>query len=376
MEGKHDSNPLGENQVDLLEVTKKLWTKRQLILFVTAGFFILGVLISLLSPKEYTASSTFIPQTQDAAKGGSLGGLASLAGINLSGLGSSSEIPPSLYPKIIKSVQFQRSLLEVPLRTEDRNLPVTYEKYYDQFFEPAPLDLILKYTFGLPGLISKSVTEENGSKVLNAKDSSSVLFRVSPDEIKHFRRLANQIEVKPDDKEGIVELTFTMPEALMAAQMAKAAEELLQKELIAFKIQNAREQLKFTEEQFNKKRNDFLNKQKELALFRDRNQHISSAVAQNQLQSMEAEYNFAFNIYTEMAKQLEQARLQVSQDTPVFTIINPVSIPTEKSAPKRIYIIIGSTFIGGIFALGLIFFLQFFAKAKEQWRAKEIPGAD
>jgi hypothetical protein len=38
-----------------------------------------------------------------------------------------------------------------------------------------------------------------------------------------------------------------MPEPLMAAQMAKYAEELLQKEVIEFKIQNAREQLKFTE---------------------------------------------------------------------------------------------------------------------------------
>jgi uncharacterized protein YlxW (UPF0749 family) len=84
----------------------------------------------------------------------------------------------------------------------------------------------------------------------------------------------------------------------LAAQMAKFAEDLLQREVIGFKIQNAREHLKYTEERFEEKRNEFEDIQNRLASFRDRNQNISSAFAQNQLTKLEAEYNFVLNVYT------------------------------------------------------------------------------
>ncbi len=108
--------------------------------------------------------------------------------------------------------------------------------------------------------------------------------------------------------------------------------------------------------------------QTKLAYFRDRNQNIASAAAQNQLQSLEAEYNFAFNIYTELAKQVEQARLQVAKDTPIFSVIQPVYIPTEKSAPKRPLIILIFTILGFVFSLGYIFVSEFLTGISKQWK--------
>jgi len=159
-----------------------------------------------------------------------------------------------------------------------------------------------------------------------------------------------------------------MPEPLMAAQMAKYAQELLQNEVIAYKISNAREQLNFTEERFAEKKTEFDQIQSRLANFRDRNQNISSATAMNQMERLEAEYNFAFNIYTELAKQLEQAKLQVSKDTPIFSIIQPVTIPTEKSAPKRPLILVIFTILGLIISLAYIFGSEFLRGVKEQWK--------
>lgn len=87
----------------------------------------------------------------------------------------------------------------------------------------------------------------------------------------------------------------------------------------------------------------------------------------NELQRLEAEYNFAFNIYTELAKQLEQAKLQVSKDTPVFSIIEPVTVPAEKSAPKRPLILIIFTFIGLVVALGIVFGTSTLRGLREEW---------
>lgn len=204
--------------------------------------------------------------------------------------------------------------------------------------------------------------------MIESNSTDHGLINVSESEFEHFKRLDNQASIQFNDKEGFVSLSFAMPEPLMAAQMAKYAEELLQKEVIEFKIQNAREQLKFTEERFEEKKIEFEEIQNKLANFRDRNQNLSSAMVLNQLQKLEAEYNFAFSIYTELAKQLEQAKLQVSKDTPIFSIIQPVTIPIEKSAPKRTLIVIVFVLLGLIVALGDIFGREFLVGMKEQWK--------
>lgn len=356
-----------DDEIDLLALAKTIWNKRKAIIFITLAFMILGLIVALFSPKEYTATSTFIPQTNESSKaGGSLGGLASLAGINLGGLGgSSSDIPPSLYPKFVSSVKFKRALLKAKINVDGLNNLVNYAQYYEDIAEPSGLELIRKYTIGLPSLLLTSLKKETGTNFVNP--SNDELIRLTKEEIWHFNRIDNQLTVLPNEKDGLVVLSFKMPEPLMAAQMAKFAEELLEREIIDYRIQNAKEQLRFTEERFLEKKKEFEEAQSRLAYFRDRNQNLSSAAVMNQLQKLESEYSFAFNIYTELATQLEQSKLQVAKNTPVLSVIQPVSVPIEKSAPKRFLILIVFTVIGLFFGLVFVFGSKFLKVAKDQW---------
>lgn len=357
-----------DDEIDLLELAKTVWDKKRLLVSIVVVFAIFGVLVALVSQNEFTAGSTFVPQTSEQGKvGGNLGGLASLAGINLGGLSGGSEVPPSLYPKIVSSVSFKKDLLNAKLNIQGNSQPITYQYYFDSMYSPGVIPLIAKYTVGLPVILIKTI---KGNVVIDSSSNDHGLINVTENEFEHFKRLDNQVSIQFNEKEGFVTLSFTMPEPLMAAQMAKYAEELLQKEVIEFKIQNAREQLKFTEERFEEKKIEFEEIQRRLANFRDRNQNLSSAMILNQLEKLEAEYNFAFNIYTELAKQLEQAKLQVSKDTPIFSIIQPVTIPIEKSAPKRPLIVIVFVFLGLIFSFGYIFGREFLMGIKEQWEHK------
>jgi len=357
-----------EDEIDLLALAKTLWSNKKLLITITLSCSILGLFIALLSPKEFTATSIFIPQTAESGKGGSLGGLASLAGINLNAGGGGSEIPPSLYPKIVSSVTFKKALLQASFKVEGRKESVTYQKFYEEIYAPGLLSTLKKYTLGLPGLLIAALkSEPTAIEMLPGQDRQ--LYSITLEEYEHFKRLENQLSVQPNEKEGFVTLSFVMPEALMAAEMTKFAEELLQKEIIQFKIQNAKEQLKFTEERYKEKKKEFEEAHARLAYFRDRNQNIASAAVMNQQQKLEAEYNFAFNIYNELAKQLEQAKLQVSKDTPVLSVIQPVTIPTEKSGPKRPLILVIFTILGGIISIAYIFGKEFFKGIKEQWSA-------
>jgi len=50
--------------------------------------------------------------------------------------------------------------------------------------------------------------------------------------------------------------------------------------------------------------------------------------------------------------QLEQAKLQLEKDTPVFSVIRPVSVPVEKSAPKRSLIVVIWGFLAVVLSAG------------------------
>ena len=362
-----NSTKVAEDEIDLLALAKTLWSKRTSILAITLAFMILGLIIAILSPKEFTATSTFIPQTNESSKpGGSLGGLASLAGISLGGIGGgNSDIPPSLYPKFVSSVKFKRALLEAEINVDGLDEAVTYANYYEKIAEPGTFELIKKYTIGLPFLLLESIRGEITDEIVNSKEDG--LIRLTKEEVEHFGRIETQLTVLPNEKDGIVVLSFKMPEPLMAAQMAKFAEELLQKEIIEYRIQNAKEQLRFTEERFLEKKKEFDEVQSRLAYFRDRNQNLSSAAVMNQLQKLESEYSFAFNIYNELAAQLEQSKLQVAKDTPVLSVIQPVTVPTEKSAPKRLLILIIFTVLGFVLGLGYVFGNEFLKGYRREW---------
>ena len=74
---------IAEDEIDLIALVKSLWISRKKILKITSLFLILGVIVALSSPVVYTASSTFIPQSNSSGGSSSLSGVASLVGIIL-----------------------------------------------------------------------------------------------------------------------------------------------------------------------------------------------------------------------------------------------------------------------------------------------------
>ncbi len=88
-----------DDEIDLVELLKKVYKEKKLIFKYSIISTIVGVVFALSQPNIYKSSTTFIPQlSSDLKTGSSLSGLASLAGINL-GMEGSSEFPPYIIPK-------------------------------------------------------------------------------------------------------------------------------------------------------------------------------------------------------------------------------------------------------------------------------------
>lgn len=64
---------------------------------------------------------------------------------------------------------------------------------------------------------------------------------------------------------------------------------------------------------------------------------------------------------------MEQAQIKVKEDTPVFSIIKPITVPLEKSKPKRSLILVIWIFLGGILGIGLVLGKHLISDFRKKW---------
>ena len=336
-----------DDEIDLIALLKTAFAARRFVLKASALFATVGIVIALTSSTTYTASSTFMPQLSESGTNSSLGGLASLAGINLSAVmgGQPQEISPSLYPKILESIPYRFSLLNESVGPNNTSMR---EYILRQGGRPSLLSTIKKYSVGLPGMLLASSED-------NYYSEDNTLLKISEEDKSTFNYLDQVLIIEVDDNTGLVSLHVELEDRIVAARLAKAATDLLQRNVISFKSQSARNNLNFIERQFESKREEFEKIQDSIAIFKDQNLNITSTLYQNQLTRLESQFTVISSVFKELAGQVEQAKIQVNKDTPIFTIIEPVSIPLDRTKPKRKLIVISWTLFG--FGLAIVWSL-------------------
>ncbi|MCX6237701.1 MAG: Wzz/FepE/Etk N-terminal domain-containing protein [Bacteroidia bacterium] len=375
-ENTKPSAPTADNEIDLIALAKTFWSGRRTVLISILIFGILGFLIAISSSKEFVATTIMVPSGSDGtSKLGGLGGLAAMAGININTT-SGSDLSPTVYPQIVSSLPYQLELMNTPLNISELSEPVTFFDYYSKIQKP---NILLKYTIGLPGIILglpgailKAIKGEEPEKIItNGKNK--------PLEMSDKQRgvrliLSGLVSLETNPKEGTLILSAKMPEARAAAQLGQRAQELLQQYITEFKIKKAKTNLDFIQQRYDETAQKFEAAQQKLAMFSDRNKNVSLATAKTEEDRLTRQYNLIYGIYSELAKQVEQAKIQVKQDTPVFTIIEPISVPTIRSKPNRTMILFFWLFLGGLLGTGIVFGKEFIGPIKKKWNEAGTKG--
>jgi len=359
-----------DDEIDLIATAKTIWEGRKIIFKSITICTIIGLFIAIFSQKEYTATTTFIPQVSDGKNmGGSLGGLAAMAGINLGGIASNADISPSLYPKIIASSDFCKEIMQMELTISDIDHPITFHDYFIEEHATSLLGIIKKYTIGFPRVAIntlKSIEKKEIESNLSQNNTTGIV-KLTTEEYELQQLIPEIITISVDDENWVVKLSAVMHEALAAAQVTHKAQILLQKYVTLYKIQKAEKEYQFIKERYNEHKISFEEAQITLALYNDQNKNVTSAKANSEYEKLSTDFQLKFNIYNELAKQLEQAKLKVSEDTPNFSVIQEVVIPEEKSAPKRGVILIIFIFLGGFMGISIIFGKKILFDIKNMW---------
>lgn len=348
-----------EDEIDLIALAKKLWAGRKTILIATLIGTVIGVFVAIVTPPEYTVKTVMVPQTASKSQAGGLSGLAALAGIDIGTSLQTGEISPILYPQIVNSTPFKLELMNTPIQFKDMDQPVSLFDYYTKYQKPTVLGTIKKYTLGLPGMIVGTI-KGNKEEEVYGKDVKDKLIVLTEDQYDVSLALDHIVVLDVDAKQGYLTLNCTLNEPLATAQLAQKAQELLQREIIRFKVQKSQADLEFIQERYNEVKAQAEGYQINIAQNTDKYKNLTSAVPQVQNSRIQTKYGVANTVFQELAKQLEQAKIQVKKDTPVFTVIQPVTVPIVKSKPNKTFLISVFVFSGFLFGLFLIYLIEYF----------------
>lgn len=354
-------NNFEEEEIDIMALVLRLWEKRKFIIKVTCVFIVLGLFVAIFSPKVYTSTCTFVPQSSKKSSGGSLSSLAALAGINLGDMSGGETLSPIMYPQILENIDFRKELMYSKIKFQEYEEPVALIDYYTnpEYAKFNLLGTIKKYTIGLPFLILNAIRGEQETQIGGEGDS---MKRYSKEEFKCAGILSQCVGMTLEEKKGYITIRANMGEPLAAAQLCQVTFDLLQKYITEFKISKAKNQMNFIQGRYDETKAQYEEKQRALAQFMDANKVISTAQARTELDRLTAEYNMANTIYTEMAKQRLQADIQVKEDTPILTAVKPIVIPYEKSKPERGKIILIWSILGVVIAGSLVLGCDFLYK--------------
>ena len=196
------------------------------IIKITLVFTLIGLVYSLSLENTFTANSIFYPhyQNNEVSQNQGLRSIAGLAGIDISGQ-KSENIPPSLYPKIISSPQFKIEMLDSRINLGEKEL--TYREY---LLNKKESQINLKKIFLSPiSFLSKLITNNN----LELSDKNNGILKLSEEEYSLHENLSGIILLELNDKEGFIQLSVKDNNPLIASQIAKTANYILQKNIIS-----------------------------------------------------------------------------------------------------------------------------------------------
>lgn len=354
-----------EQEIDLVELARKLWNERKLILKSCGWAALIGLVVGFSIPKEYTTTVTLAPESGTSkSMSGGLSALAGLAGISLGDMQSADALSPTLYPDIVKSIPFSVEMFDVKVTDKKGELNTTVYDYLKEHQKKAWWSYVMSAPFEALGWVMKTVKGEE------PKDTTSVVdpFKLTRDQKGIIDALGKRIEVEEDKKTSLIKISVTMQDPLISATLTNTVMEKLQEYITTYRTNKARKDLEYTQMLYEESMEKYHKAQETYAMYMDRNQNISLRTAQTHQERLKNEMELAFNVYNQTAQQLQVAKAKVQEDTPVYTVVEAATVPLRAAKPSKPLILIGFVFLAGVGSCGWILFGR---ELKKEIKGKE-----
>ncbi len=296
MENKVQYDSQYEDEIDLRELLGVLWADKIKILAITTIFAAASLIYSLSMPNQYKAIALLAPASEDGGLSdtlGQLGGLASLAGVNIGGSeGSESQIAQ----EIMKSWSFLEGFIA------DNDIAV--EIYAAEGWSKGSNEL----------KINQNVYDSEEEEWLIEDDSGVV---GPPSSWKLYEEFSERVEVSEDKKTGFVSVSIEYYSPQIAKQWLDLYISAINKNMQMRQIKKVSNNISYLEAQIDK-----------------------TAIAE--MQEV---------FYTLIAEQTKDKMVAEASPEYAFVAVSPSMVPEEKSQPQRALILILGTLLGGMLSV-------------------------
>lgn len=356
-ENKNYTNPPQEEEeleIDLMEYARKLWAARKLLLKVAGIAAVVGVIIALTTPKQYTVNVTLAPEMGKSG-GSSLSGIASMLGVGGFNMGNDADaLNVTLYPDIVSSTPFILDLMDTPVSMLDEEKPdTTLVGYLEEYTSSSLIGTVVSLPFKAIGEIISlfKSEEEEGEGGINP-------FKLTKEQSLIVEGLKKQIVASVDKKTGVTTVSVTMQDPMVAAILTDTVIVKLKEHITHYRVSKAEEDCKYWEQLNDQRRDEYHAKQQLYANYVDANKNVILQSVRIEQERLQNEMNLAYQVYSNVATQLQMARAKVQEAKPVFAIVEPATVPLQPSGTSRKIILIGIVFLAVAGAAAWILFGQ------------------
>ena len=334
----HNNHNDEEIEIDLMDLLRKVIGIRKKIYKAAGIGLIIGIIVAISIPKQYTVEVTLSPEMGNN-KGGGLSGLAaSFLGSGVSMGDGTDALNASLSADIVSSTPFllELSNMKVPVSGSEK---ISLSSYLDE--ESSPW---WSYVIGFPGMVIggvKSLFIEDEDESIFLDKASQGTIELSKKESQKIESLKKKIVASVDKKTSMTSVTATFQDSKVAAVVADSVVKKLQQYIIDYRTSKSKEDCLYLEKLFKERQQEYYVAQKKYADYMDSHDNIILQSVRTEQERLQNDMSLAYQVYSQVASQLQVARAKVQEEKPVFAVVEPAVVPLYPSGTSRkVYVLV------------------------------------
>ena len=333
----HNNHNDEEIEIDLMDLLRKVIGIRKKIYKAAGIGLVIGIIVAISIPKQYTVEVTLSPEMGNN-KGGGLSGLAaSFLGSGVTMGDGTDALNASLSADIVSSTPFllELSAMEIPI---SKNEVMTLSIYLDE--ESSPW---WSYVIGFPGMVIGGVKSlfTGGDEPISYDKASQGAIELSKKELKKIETLKKMISASVDKKTSMTSVAVTFQTPRVAAVVADSVVKKLQEHIIDYRTSKAKGDCGYLEKLFKERQQEYYAAQQKYADYLDSHDNIILQSVRAEQERLQNDMSLAYQVYSQVASQLQVARAKVQEEKPVFAVVEPAVVPLEPSGTSRkVYVLV------------------------------------
>lgn len=292
MESKYNST--------LLRLWEANWSHlKQYILILPIAFVVFCGII-LLVPRKYQCQVVLVPE-------------APITKSILNPNADEDAFLPTMYPEVVKGQAFILNLFNTPLTSQDGKFSGTYYEY---------------------------LTKGKGKA-----DETFDPFYLTELQHKALKSAREDISCRVDNHTDLVRLSVMSKDRKISATVADSICSHLQAFMTEYRTSKQAENIRYYERMTTEAELEYLKASEEYGTFMDSHKGTTLQQYIQMGENLKHAAEIKFDVYADYQGKLQEARAQYQQRKPVFTIIEPASMPYRAAKPKRVVFVLLMTIL-------------------------------